>query len=124
MKFWMAQEYSNSIACSAGKRLIYGSIAPDVQQLFTTCVSTTSHLLQLWASKPSVLQGSSSAARELTSVLLLYVGLEWQEASLATARRQILQPGFLSAYTVACQALAAALDRASAAEVPRCTWQN
>lgn len=24
MKFWIAQEFSNSIACSAGKRLIYG----------------------------------------------------------------------------------------------------
>lgn len=65
----------------------------DVQQLVVDCVETTSHVLRLWANRPCVLQGSSAAAKELTSVLLLYVGMTWQGPSISEARQQVASPG-------------------------------
>ncbi|WIA39285.1 hypothetical protein OEZ86_005405 [Tetradesmus obliquus] len=117
MKFWIANEFVWTAGGIGG--LTYDDSPRDVQQLVVDCVETTSHVLRLWANQPCVLQGSSAAAKELTSVLLLYVGMTWQGPSISEARQQVASPGFLIAYTSTCDALAAALDKASAADVPQ-----
>ncbi|WIA08389.1 hypothetical protein OEZ85_007828 [Tetradesmus obliquus] len=97
MKFWMAQEFSRIFNFNC----VYSWQKVDLRGLPCWCEA----------------DGATLSHHRLAS-RLMYRSSSQSEASLETARRQILQPGFLSAYTAACHALAAALDTASAAEVP------
>uniref|UniRef100_A0A383W8R0 phytol kinase n=1 Tax=Tetradesmus obliquus TaxID=3088 RepID=A0A383W8R0_TETOB len=114
MKRWMVGELGAAVCCGS----TYEAASAELHRFALSCAITATHLLRLWANRPCVLQGSSAAPRLTTAVVQNYIGFPWAGDSCAKVRRYALTPGFVSAYAAACQALAAALDKASAADVP------
>ncbi|WIA18990.1 hypothetical protein OEZ85_003657 [Tetradesmus obliquus] len=101
------------------KGLTYEAAPAEVHRMAVNASITAAHLLRLWADRPCVLQGSSAAARLTTAVVRHHISFPWEGESRTKVRRYALTPGFVSAYSTACEALAAALDKARAADVPQ-----
>ncbi|WIA39286.1 hypothetical protein OEZ86_005406 [Tetradesmus obliquus] len=101
------------------KGLTYEAAPAEVHRMAVNASITAARLLRLWADRPCVLQGSSAAARLTTAVVRYHISFPWEGESRTKVRRYALTPGFVSAYSTACEALAAALDKARAADVPQ-----